>query len=480
MAKAGYVSSKAAYYEGLQYANKNVEPVDFGSLAMGMADVAKEKYERDERARKERENFELKIIEDFPGIIHPAFDKTGLKNADIYVSNVSEMVSSRSQDLNDRFNKGEISNIQYRREMTKLKGQAQQLTNNIGMIGTYVQKVREAGDNIDPASEDTMEHLNNLFQNSKPYLSEDNRIGNISVSQGEDGEESPESFLWDEAASMLEVENKYDTFTIPKQILNIQGELSKFIGSDAVINTHLDKSGNLRQETSDLLRQSIGTLSDRQVISYARQNGFKVEKDKKNINNLINRQELESKIFEDSKDKTLSVLKQKQSLDEVEKTKIDVALQDSYLRQKKMSSNDRAKRGYNYSYYTKDNAESEGIGLSGDVEEFTVTKEIPLKNIPLTDLKLTGQISADAIESGVVKQMHRNSSGDYMVTIGYVEKIPGDYKGDFTEVPQVRKVFLNTRAQKNYFLTKIDPTLGVITDPIPKAGEEPKEKPKAY
>ena len=46
----------------------------------------------------------------------------------------SQMISARAQDLNDQYNSGDISRIQYRREMTKLKGQTQQLTNNIGMI----------------------------------------------------------------------------------------------------------------------------------------------------------------------------------------------------------------------------------------------------------------------------------------------------------------------------------------------------------
>jgi hypothetical protein len=41
-------------------------------------------------------------------------------------------------------------------------------------------------------------------------------------------------------------------------------------------------------------------------------------------------------------------------------------------------------------------------------------------------------------------------------------------------------VRLTNRPQKNYFLSIIDSDLGVISDPIPKPGEQPKEKPKAY
>ena len=179
-------------------------------------------------------------------------------------------------------------------------------------------------------------------------------------------------------------------------------------------------------------------------------------------------------------------MQERQTEDEFEKTKLDIALQDSYLRQKKMSNDQNAKKGYNYSYYTKENAQAEGIGLSGDVEEFTVTKDIQVKNIPIQEIGLIGNISADAIETGQVKQLHRNGNGDYMVTISYLEKTPilspidDKPTGEFIETPQTRRVRLTNRPQKNYFLSIIDSELGVISDPIPKPREQPKEKKKAY
>jgi len=479
------MASKAAYYEGLQYANRDVKPVDFGGLALGIARVEKEKFDRAEKERKENENFQLKINEDFGDIVYPSFDKSGLENVDIYMDGAAEMVSARSQDLNDQYNSGAIDKVQYRREMTKLKGQAQQLTSNIGMIQKYVDDYRAMGDNIDPSSQDTMEELQALFENAKPYLTKDNRLGNISAARNEDGELEPRGFLWDKAASMLQVDAKYDTFGIPKQILGIQGELSKFIGTEAILNTHLNKDGSLKEGTSNLISESVSTLSDRQIVSYARQNGYSVDRDNTDRLKILNRSEIENQIIDDQKEKTLALLQQKQSLDEVEKTKLDIALQDSYLRQKKMSNDQRAKKGYNYSYYTKENAQAEGIGLSGDVEEFTVTKDIQVKNIPIQEIGLIGNISADAIETGQVKQLHRNGNGDYMVTISYVEKTPilspnDEPTGEFIETPQTRRVRLTNRPQKNYFLSIIDSDLGVISDPIPKPGEQPKEKPKAY
>ena len=459
------MASKAAYYEGLQYANKDVKPVDFGALAMGLADVEQKKFDRAEKERKEDEAFQLKINEDFGDIVYPAFDKSGLENADIYMDGASQMISARAQDLNDQYNSGDISRIQYRREMTKLKGQTQQLTNNIGMIEKFVEEYRAQGDNIDPASQDTMEELQALFEDSKPYLTKDNRLGNLSSVRNENGELEPRGFLWDKAASMLQVQSRYDTFDIAKQVLNIQGDLSKFVGSDAVIKTHLDKKGNLKEGTINLIKESISTLSDRQIISYARQNGYDVEKDKTDTSRLLNRESLEAEILKDQQEKTTALLSQKSSLDEFEKQKLDISLQDSYLKQKRMSEEERAKKKYSYAYYTKESAEVSGIGLSGDVEEYSVTKDIPIKNIPIQELKLVGNLGADAIESGQLKQLHRNGNGEYMVTIGYTEKQPDPTQASgFRLIPQTRKIPLTSRPQKNYFLTLME--LPTISDPI--------------
>ena len=38
------------------------------------------------------------------------------------------------------------------------------------MIEKFVEEYRAQGDNIDPASQDTMEELQALFEDSKPYL----------------------------------------------------------------------------------------------------------------------------------------------------------------------------------------------------------------------------------------------------------------------------------------------------------------------
>ena len=169
-----------------------------------------------------------------------------------------------------------------------------------------------------------MEELQALFEDSKPYLTKDNRLGNLSSVRNENGELEPRGFLWDKAASMLQVQSRYDTFDIAKQVLNIQGDLSKFVGSDAVIKTHLDKKGNLKEGTINLIKESTSTLSDRQIISYARQNGYDVEKDKTDTSRLLNRESLEAEILKDQQEKTTALLSQKSSTDQVMFEELDL------------------------------------------------------------------------------------------------------------------------------------------------------------
>lgn len=471
------MATNAAYYEGLQYANKDVENVDFGGLALGIAQVEREKFERRERERREREQFELNIYDKYGDVIYPAFDKTGLEQADIYATGLGQMISARSEDLNDRFNNNEISKVQYTREMAKLKGQAQQFKSNFDLINTYMSKYQELGDKRDPSMEDSVDMLTNLFKDAKPYLNEDNLIGNFSVSEDKDGNPRVESFLWDKIASRLEVSEKYDQFEIPKQILGVQGELSKFIAEDAIKKTHLTEDGRLKEGTSNLIKEQIGTLTSNQLVSYARQAGIDYEWDESDITKVANRDDLEKEIIKDQEEKTLALLQQKDAFDEVEKMELDIKLRDSYTRQKKLTAGQQKERGYSYAYYKEENAQKAGIGLTGDVEEFTVTKDLNLKTIPFKEVFAVGNMSADAIESGQIKQLHRNGRGEYMLTVGYLEEqriVNEDNEAETIKIPQVLRVPLTNRTQKNYFLSQLG--LQTISDPLPKKEEGKKRK----
>jgi len=447
------MASKAAYYEGLQYANRDVKPVDFGGLALGISQVEKEKFDRAEKERKENENFQLKINEDFGDIVYPSFDKSGLENVDIYMDGAAEMVSARSQDLNDQFNSGAIDKVQYRREMTKLKGQAQQLTSNIGMIEKYVDDYRAMGDNIDPSSQDTMEELQALFENAKPYLSKDNRLGNISAARNEDGELEPRGFLWDKAASMLQVDAKYDTFGIPKQILGIQGELSKFIGTEAILNTHLNKDGSLKEGTSNLISESVSTLSDRQIVSYARQNGYSVDKDNTDRLKILNRSEIENQIIDDQKEKTLALLQQKGSLDEMAYAEYSLKLKQLDQRERALRGRSNKQPSYDKSYYNVSSAKESGYDT--DYFEYTFKSPKSVKGFEGAGFgEFIGKDYTNIIGDPTVVSYMTDGSGMHVAKVAYQVQKPVIINGktipdQFVKENKVLEIPLTKRRQIN-------------------------------
>jgi len=453
MAKGGYVPSNAAYYEGLQYANKDVKPVDFGALALGVSGAVKEKYEREEKKRKEDEAFQMKIDENFGDVIYPSFDKTGLENIDIYQSGVVEMISARSQDLNAQYNNGSISKVQYNREMTKLKGQTHQFRSNFNMITKFANDYQEMGDNIDPASEDTMQMLQDLFSDAKPYLTEDNRLGNMSASRNEKGEIIPKAFLWDKAASMLQVEAKYDTFGIPKQILGIQGELSKFIGSEAVLNTHLDKQGNLKEGTSNLIAESIDALSDRQVISYARQLGLDPDYDDNDITSITNRDELEREIVKDQQEKTLALLQQKGSLDEMAYAEYSLKLKQLDQRERALRERSNKQPSYDKSYYNASSAKESGYDT--DYFEYTFKSPKSVKGFEGAGFgEFIGKDYTNMIGDPTVVSYMTDGSGMHVAKVAYQVQKPVIINGktipdQFVKENKVLEIPLTKRRQIN-------------------------------
>lgn len=437
------MASKAAYYEGLQYANRDVKPVDFGGLALGIAQVEKEKFDRAEKERKEDEAFQMKIADQFGDVIYPVFDKTGLENVDIYQNGVIEMVSARSQDLNDRYNSGEISKVQYNREMTKLKGQVQQFRSNFDMISNYVTKFQEQGDNIDPSDEDTMEELQAMFEDAKPYLTEDNRLGNMSRVRNEKGEIEPRAMLWEKAGSMLQVSPKYDTFGIPKQILGIQGDLSKFIGTEAILNTHLNKDGSLKEGTADLISESVSTLSDRQIISYARQNGYPVNRDNTDRLKLLNRAEIEKEIIKDQKEKTLALLQQKGSSDEVAYAELDLktkALSLSYEKERRLKGEKAKSSSFSY---TPEMAAKYGnvFGTPGSGFIEHIMKEDSkklMKSFPDLGIELSTPGATESIQNGIVQALWEDPNGEHALLITVPGEIPEYY--DDPEYENIQKI----------------------------------------
>lgn len=477
------MAQPTAQFEALQYGQDKIP--DFGGIAMAGAKRVTELQEAERKREQEELKFRMDMIKDNPEVAYASFENSGLKNLDSYNTKVSELVKDRFNQLNEQFNT-DRDKTAYVMGVSKLKGEVMNFANQVSPMIQYGQKIVELGDGASAVMYDNAESIDGMLQHGVPSMDKDGNIINTSIIPQEDGGFKKENVGFSEMTSLTSIHERQDKFSVAANAVKSFGSDSRFIdeSGQVVLNTLLTKDGQLNQSAAKIIKANVSSLDRSSLIDIADQFGLQAQYGPGR--EILNKQELIDDISEREIDYAASLMQERQTEDEVEKTKLDIALQDSYLRQKKMSNDQRAKKGYNYSYYTKENAQAEGIGLSGDVEEFTVTKDIQVKNIPIQEIGLIGNISADAIETGQVKQLHRNGNGDYMVTISYVEKTPilspidDKPTGEFIETPQTRRVRLTNRPQKNYFLSIIDSELGVISDPIPKPGEQPKEKPKAY
>ena len=403
--------SKGAYYQGLVYANKGVKPVNFGALATGIA-------EQELTKRKDREEFELKIAENYGDVIYPAFDGTGLENADMYQRSVADLISARAEDLNDRFNNKEINKVQYTREMAKLKGQTQQLVSSFGKIEDFVKKVNELGGDADPKTLEMVEELELLFKNAKPYLDENNSLGNFSVD--EEGK-SVRSFLWGNVNKRLIAEERYDVNTIPKLILGVQGDLSKFVADEKITASLLDGSGNLKQEQTDLIGNLVKSMSNSELTSYAEQVLDKGEFSDLDITSVKDKEKLQGLVVTDLTDRTKNFLLQKTSTDEASYQDYSIKLRELAIREDK--ANDPKSRLYDRSHIKKENAED--YNYETDYSDYTFIKPKSIKGLTISGYQIPVARDNKAIESDPFVVGYRvTGDGRHFAKISYKTKTP--------------------------------------------------------
>src|SRR5210317_407539 len=99
MAKGG------AYYAAAGVANQ-VQPVDFGSIAKGFANVAESKRLEAKADAKYRQDFLMKQQELFGDEVIGEFDGTGIDNVDGVASKVKTAIKNHAEILNSLYEEG--------------------------------------------------------------------------------------------------------------------------------------------------------------------------------------------------------------------------------------------------------------------------------------------------------------------------------------------------------------------------------------
>jgi hypothetical protein len=469
------MAQSTAYYEGLQYGENKIP--DFGGAAIKGVDRMIQLQE-DERRRKEKElQFRMKMIQDNPEVAYASFENSGIKNIDTYNTKVAELVKNKFNDLNLKYQE-DGDKTAYVMGVSKLKGEVMNYTTHVKPMIEYGQKITELGENASAVMYDNVERIDGAMQYGVPSMSPDGTLSNVSVVPQDDGSFKQDKIAFGEMQALTNIHQRQDKFGLATDAVKSFGQDSRFIDKEGnvVLSTLLTREGNLNPSASKIIKADVSSLGRSSLVDIADQFGIQAQYGSNG--ELLNRKELVDGVADAEIEYAASLMQERQTEDEVEKTKIDIALRDSYLRQKRMNKSERDAKRYNYSYYTEENAQREGIGLSGAVEEFTATKEIKVSEMPLKELKLEGPVSAEAAQNGVVQQIHRNNKGEMMVTIRYTQTVPGTgvNLGQTYKVPQMQRLRLETRAQKNFFLSRLDPGLGVISDPVPKPGEQKVDK----
>lgn len=472
------MAQSTAYYEGLQYGENKVP--DFGGAAIKGVDRMIELQDA-ERKRQEKElEFRMKMIQDNPEVAYASFENSGIKNIDTYNTKVADLVKNKFNQLNLKY-QNDGDKTAYVMGVSKLKGEVMNYTTHVKPMIEYGQKITEIGEDASAVMYDNVERIDAAMQYGVPSMSPDGTLSNVSVVPQDDGSYKKDQIAFGEMQSLTTIHQRQDKFAIASDAVKSFGKDSRFIDKqgNVILDTLLTKDGKMQPSASRIIKANVSSLGRSSLVDIADQFGIQAQYGSNG--ELLNRKELVDSVAKSEIEYATSLMQERQTEDEVEKTKLDIALRDSYARQKKMSDDSKARKGYSYAYYNEESAKKQGIGLEGDVEEFTAIKDISLKSIPIQEIFGVGNMSADVIDSGQVQQLYRNGAGEYMINIGYVEKQPeidpfGQKTGEFFEVPQVRRVKLENRTQKNYFLSKFG--LDPISDP--RTPDSKKQKPKAY
>lgn len=472
------MAQPTAQYEALQYGQDKIP--DFGGIAMAGAKRVTELQEAERKRKDDELKFRMDMIKENPEVAYASFENSGLKNLDAYNTKVSELVKDRFNQLNEQYNIDQDKTA-YVMGVSKLKGEVMNFANQVSPMIQYGQKIVELGDQAGAVMYDNAESIDGMLQHGVPSMDKDGNIVNTSIIPQEDGSFRKENVGFSEMTSLTSINERQDKFSVAANAVKSFGSDSRFIdeSGQVVLSTLLTKDGQLNQSAKNIIKANVSSLDRSSLIDTADQFGLQAQYGPRR--EILNKDELIQDLTQRQTEYAASLMQERQTEDEVEKTKLDIALRDSYTRQKRISDASKAKKGYSYAYYNEQSAKDEGIGLKGDVEEFTAIKDISLKSIPIQEIFGVGNMSADIIDSGQVQQLYRNGAGDYMINIGYVEKQPeidpfGDKTGKLFEVPQVRRVKLENRTQKNYFLSKFG--LEPISDP--RTPDSQKQKPKAY
>lgn len=400
------MAQNTAQFEAMQYSQ--AQPVDFGKIAMGFAQVSENKRLEAERKQKERDDFQVKMTELYGETIYSPFDNTGLANIDITNQKIKDSIVAQSNIINKLFEEGSLSRPEVARRMNLLKAQTSQYNNFVNGISGAVEEYKKLGDNASESSKLIMEKANQLFQNTAPGVDTDSML-KFYTKEGETLQETP--FM--ELQSMLDIRESVNEKEIVNEIVGFEKNANRLFEDGAVYNKFLE-TGELQPEHNTLLSNYTKSQDDKDLYDLASKAGVEVKLDPSKLLSITNREDVEKGVQEYLGNLTKSTLNIRDWRDDVAGLDMNLKMQENYRRAKKQAEELGNSAKYNVAAVKDQTQLNRGTGT----QYIPKSGSIKLSALPQATLKAIGAQGIPGLPDATVNYYTQYEGKSY-VNISY-------------------------------------------------------------
>ena len=275
--------AKGAYYQGLIYANRDVEPVDFGKISLGIAEVELAK-------RKKREDFLMEQQEKFGEFFATDQLNAGLANPDAIGDELQARILTDFNAINASVEAKQMTYTQARALTNGLKGQLSGLKQSYDKMADFVQTYTDT-ENKGYSMELAMQHLNNFMEGS-----EIQKEGDTYFIAKEDPEAGTIRQPLRDLPLLYEKRERVDlNQDVVKSIFDIDKKADKVFSGFTAYNKFLTNK-ELSKEQEAVVEALMNQYDDRDLMDIADQfgiateiskNGFKLANKKKVVDEIL-------------------------------------------------------------------------------------------------------------------------------------------------------------------------------------------------
>jgi hypothetical protein len=425
----------------MQYSQ--AQPVDFGKIAMGFAQVSENKRLEAERKQQEREDFQVKMTETYGETIYSPFDNTGLANIDIANQKIKDSIVGQSNIINKLFEEGRLSKPEVARRINLLKSQTSQYNNFVNGISGAVEEYKKLGGNASESSKLIMEKANQLFQNTAPGVDTESML-KFYTKDGEVLQETP--FM--ELQGMLDIRAGVNEKEIVNEIIGFEKNANKLFENGTVYNKFLE-TGELQEEHKSLLFNYAKSQDDKDLYDLASKAGIKVELDPSKLLSITNREDVEKGVQEYLGELTKSSLNIKDWKDDVAGLDMSLKMKENYRREKKFNqgSGDAAK----YNLATVE--DKTGLNRGSGVQAIPKSGSIKLSALPEATLKAIGAQAIPGLPQATVNYYTEYDGASY-VNVSYKESVINQNNEEVFQ-PINREFYIPDLETENLIRTRI-------------------------